>query len=91
MLGFPSNAVHGHEVSILIAIGRGDGWCLGVWPRLKTSMMRIRPPQQGQRVSASSSASAVLTVSVEWSGSCIPNSLRTVAKCSGLADPAKSP
>lgn len=35
----------GHEVSILRRAGTG---VLGACPRVKTSMMRMRPPQQGQ-------------------------------------------
>ena len=37
----------GHEVSILIASGAGVGRWLGSQPRVKLSMMIIRPPQQG--------------------------------------------
>jgi len=35
-----------HDVSILIAVG-GDGLYCGVEPRLKVSMMFMRPPQHG--------------------------------------------
>ena len=42
------NGCSGHEVSILIGAGRGDGRCRGVSPRSKTSMMRMRLPQHGQ-------------------------------------------
>jgi hypothetical protein len=72
--------VHHHDVSILIAIARGDGWCLGVWPRLNTSMMRILPPQQGQGGSSvPSAASPVLLASAEMLGAGAPSSSRAVA------------
>ena len=37
-----------HDVSIRIAIGAGDGWCLGIIPASNVSMTCMRPPQQGQ-------------------------------------------
>ena len=37
-----------HDVSIRIAIGVGDGRCLGIVPAANVSMMCMRPPQQGQ-------------------------------------------
>ena len=36
-----------HDVSILMTMAAGDGLCLGAWPRAKTSMTIMRPPQQG--------------------------------------------
>ena len=36
-----------HDVSILMTKVAGDGLCLGAWPRAKTSMTIMRPPQQG--------------------------------------------
>ena len=36
-----------HDVSILMTMAAGDGLCLGASPRAKTSMMIMRPPQQG--------------------------------------------
>src|ERR1700730_12766230 len=91
-LSFPANTMHHHDVSILIAIGRGDGWCLGVWPRLNTSMMRMRLPQQGQGgLSVSSAASPLLLASAEVLGTGMSRSLRAVAMHSALAEPAKRP
>src|SRR4029077_18365742 len=37
-----------HEVSILIAMIGAVGRCRGIEPRLKISMMTMRPPQHGQ-------------------------------------------
>jgi hypothetical protein len=37
-----------HDVSIRIDAGRGEALYRGVWPRWKTSMMRILLPQHGQ-------------------------------------------
>ncbi|MFZ1103216.1 MAG: hypothetical protein WAN86_10315, partial [Hyphomicrobiaceae bacterium] len=37
-----------HDVSIRIAIGVGDGRCLGIVPASNVSMTCMRPPQQGQ-------------------------------------------
>ena len=36
-----------HDVSILITAIGGDGRCLGICPRSKTSMTIMRPPQHG--------------------------------------------
>ena len=36
-----------HDVSILMTMAGGDGLYLGAWPRAKTSMTIMRPPQQG--------------------------------------------
>ena len=36
-----------HDVSILMTMAAGDGLCLGAWPRAKTSMTIMRPPQLG--------------------------------------------
>jgi hypothetical protein len=91
MLGFLANTAHHHEVSIRIVIGCGEGWCLGIWPRLNTSMMRMRPLQQGHGVPTSSSAAAVLTASVEPFGVWIPSSLRAAAMHPAFAEPANSP
>jgi hypothetical protein len=39
-----------HDVSIRIAIGGGDGRCLGIVAASNVSMTCMRPPQQGQGV-----------------------------------------
>ena len=39
---------HSHDVSIRIAGEGGEALWRGVWPRWKTSMMRILLPQHGQ-------------------------------------------
>ena len=38
-----------HEVSILIVSSGVVGRCIGWQPRVKVSMMTMRPPQQGQQ------------------------------------------
>src|SRR5215468_9149132 len=38
---------YAHDVSIRISGGCGDGRCLGVLPGANTSMMIMRPPQNG--------------------------------------------
>src|SRR5712692_5430807 len=61
-----------HEVSMLIAGGTGVGRCFGCCPRRKVSMMRMRPPQQGQGCSGGFGSSdfvlAALMASIGMSG-----------------------
>ena len=47
-VGIAVSGRSGHEVSIRISGGSGDGRYLGVQPRSKTSMTTMRPPQHGQ-------------------------------------------
>ncbi|MGC2221124.1 MAG: hypothetical protein WA624_01515, partial [Methylocella sp.] len=61
---------HCHDVSIRIDGGHGEALCLGVWPRLKTSMMRILLPQHGQ-VGVWDSGSAVAGSALVGCWSCI--------------------
>jgi hypothetical protein len=51
-----------HDVSILIAVGSGGGGYRGVEPRVKVSMMFMRPPQPGHGWVGLSIAAARLVV-----------------------------
>ena len=46
------------DVSILVGDGRGVDWCVGVQPGPNTSMMCMRPPQQGHGVGSTRGSSA---------------------------------
>jgi hypothetical protein len=61
---------HRHEVSILIATIGPCGRCRGIEPRVKVSMMIMRPPQCGQRCGALSSVGSASSV---WSLGIVSN------------------
>ena len=78
----------GHDVSILITGGHGDGRCFGVSPRTNVSMMRRREPQHGHG-GRSSEPSTVFASSAGSTG-IAPSSLRAVSMFSARRPVASS-
>ncbi len=76
-----------HDVSILITAG-ALAWYRGMPPRSKTSMIRMRPPQQGQGCSGRSEACASALADA---GAETVSSSRMRAKFLARAGPARRP
>ena len=57
-----------HDVSIRIAIGVGDGRCLGIVSASNVSMTCMRPPQQGQGLGSVRGSSVVAAAIGSGSG-----------------------